>query len=69
MRNISITLVTLICFLIQYVYAVDFDCNLVQDGGTILKKQIISGDYGVFTLQDIHLAIDHLFNACCRGDG
>lgn len=50
-------------------YAVDFDCNLVQDGGTILKKQIVSGDYGIFTLQDIYLAIDHLFNACCRGDG
>lgn len=61
--------VSAILVLVPYVYAVDFDCNLVQDGGKTLKGQLVSWSYGVFTVQDIYLAVDHLFNACCRGDG
>lgn len=52
----------------MHVTAYSFDCVLVADGWVEIKKLIAPWQYGVLTDQNIKLAIDHLFNACCRWD-
>lgn len=64
-----ITTIVIISFIwCTEIWSADFDCQLVKDWGIEIKKQLNEQSYWILNKKNIDLAIDHLFNACCRWD-